>query len=68
MDERDKDIIITLADRDMKVSETARIMFMHRNTVVYHIQKVKRITGLDPLNFYDLQKLVSMVKEERREK
>lgn len=58
----DSDIIIALADNNMNVSDTARALFMHRNTVVYHIAKIKKMTGLDPANFYDLHKLVDMVK------
>lgn len=60
MDERDVEIILALAENNMNETKTARILFMHRNTVVYHIGKVKRTTGLDPMNFYDLHKLVQM--------
>ena len=34
----------------------------------YRIGKIKRITGLDPMNFYDLCKLVEMAKKENRDK
>lgn len=61
MDERDKAIIIALAEHNMRIGEAAEAVFMHRNTVVYHFEKIKRLTGLDPRNFYDLIKLVSMV-------
>ena len=65
MDERDVKIILALADNNMNESETARVLFMHRNTVIYHLGKVKRLTGLDPMNFYDLCKLVQLVGERR---
>ncbi len=35
----------------LNVSETARIMFMHRNTLIYRLDKVRQITGLDLREF-----------------
>lgn len=58
----DKQIILKLADNRMNVCEVGRVLFLHRNTVSYHISKIKKLTGLDPLNFYDLHKLVNSVK------
>lgn len=43
------------------------MVFMHRNNVVYHIGKVKKLTGLDPTVFYDLVKLVQMAKNRSAE-
>ena len=61
MDELDVQVVLALADNRMNVSEAARVLYMHRNGVSYRIKKIRRITGLDPLNFYDLYKLVEMV-------
>lgn len=36
-------------------------MHFHRNTVIYRINKIKLITGLDPRNFWDLVELVKRV-------
>lgn len=47
----------------MNVGEVSRQLFMHRNTVTYHLDKVKRQTGLDPRRFYDLVELVKMAQE-----
>lgn len=35
----------------MNVSETARIMYMHRNTLMYRLNAIKRRTGLNLKNF-----------------
>lgn len=32
---------------DLNVSETARQLFIHRNTLMYRLEKVKKLTGLD---------------------
>ena len=61
-------IILYLADNKMNVSAVARQLYMHRNTVAYHINRIKQITGKDPLNFYDLYRLVMLSKEERAER
>ena len=61
-------IILALADNKMNVSEVSRQLYMHRNTVAYHIKRIKQITGKDPLNFYDLYRLVMLAKEERAER
>ena len=58
MTERDIEIILGYAENNMNVSETARKMFFHRNTLEYHLDKVKKKTGLDPRKFYDLLELV----------
>ena len=54
------EIILKLAKNNINAAATAREMFMHRNTVDYHIRMVHRNTGLNPLNFYDLNTLVSV--------
>lgn len=35
----------------MNISETARILFMHRNTLMYRLNSIKKRTGLDLKNF-----------------
>lgn len=65
LDDIDVQIVLTLADNNMNESETARRLFMHRNTVIYHLDKVYKITGLDPTNFYDLGDLVQMARTRR---
>lgn len=61
MDELDVQVVLALADNRMNVSKAARALYMHRNGVDYRIKRIQRIAGLDPLNFYDLHKLVEMV-------
>ena len=63
MTKLDIQAVLALADNNMNVAKTGKELFFHRNTIVYHLDKVKRNTGLDPLNFYDLMKLVLCLKE-----
>ncbi len=38
---------------NLNVSETAREMFIHRNTLIYRLDKIQRLTGLDIRKFSD---------------
>lgn len=58
LSDRDKQIINSLAKNNMNVSEVSRELFMHRNTVVYNLERIKRLTGLNPTSFFDLVELV----------
>ena len=45
--------INTFFDNNLNVSETSRKLFIHRNTLVYRIEKLQKSTGLDIRNFED---------------
>lgn len=70
LDELDVEIVRGLAENNMKISETAMELHMHRNTVAWRIQRVKKKTGIDPMTFYGLCKLLMLVgqmeKDERQ--
>lgn len=40
-------------ENNLNISETAREMFIHRNTLVYHLEKLQKTTGLDIRRFDD---------------
>lgn len=52
------EVITKLAKNSMNTTATAKELFLHRNSVYHHIRMVQRDTGLDPLNFYDLNELL----------
>ena len=43
--------IETFFDNSLNLSETARKLYIHRNTLVYRLEKVQRAIGLDLRNF-----------------
>ena len=45
--------IETFFDNSLNLSETARKLYIHRNTLVYRLEKVQRTIGLDLRNFDD---------------
>ena len=38
-------------ENNLNVSETSRKLYVHRNTLVYRLEKIKKITGLDLREF-----------------
>ena len=38
-------------ENNLNISETSRKLFVHRNTLVYRLEKIKKITGLDIREF-----------------
>ena len=38
-------------ENNLNVSETSRKLFVHRNTLVYRLEKIKKLTGLDLRQF-----------------
>lgn len=57
------EVIVKLAKNNINAAATAREMFMHRNTVDYHIRMIYRNTGKNPLSFYDLLELLPMAQK-----
>lgn len=55
-DEFDEETLSTIQmffDNNLNVSETSRQLYIHRNTLVYRLDKLMRATGLDLRNFDD---------------
>ncbi len=61
LNENEIETVLAFAEHDMTVQRTAKEGFLHYNTVLYRLSRVKDKTGLDPRNFYDLVKLVQML-------
>ncbi len=64
----DKETLFTIQkffENNLNVSETSRKLFVHRNTLVYRLEKIKKMTGLDLREFEDaiVFKVALMVKK-----
>ena len=56
IDALDKETLFTINkffENNLVLSETARKLFVHRNTLVYRLEKIKKLTGLDLREFDD---------------
>lgn len=56
LDDLDEETLTTIQkfyENNLNVSETARQLFVHRNTLVYRLEKLEKLTGLDIRVFED---------------
>ncbi len=54
IDSLDQETLYTINkffENNLNVSETSRKLFVHRNTLVYRLEKIKKLTGLDLRQF-----------------
>lgn len=68
IDKLDQETIVTIQkffDNSLNISETSRKLFIHRNTLVYRLDKIQKLTGLDLREFDDaiIFKVAMMVKK-----
>ena len=63
-DEEAMSTISKFFENNLNVSETSRKLYVHRNTLVYRLDKIYKLTGLDLRNFDDaiVFKVAMMVK------
>lgn len=47
------DLLDVLFRQNLNISETARSLYIHRNTLLYRLDKITELTGLDPRIFMD---------------
>lgn len=52
-DEEFLNTILAFFENDLNISLTSQKAFMHRNTLCYRLDKIKKITGLNLRNFDD---------------
>ncbi len=68
VDSLDHETLFTIQkffENNLNVSETSRKLFVHRNTLVYRLEKIRKLTGLDLREFDDaiVFKVALMVKK-----
>ena len=54
IDNLDRETLLTIQcffENNLNVSETSRKLFVHRNTLVYRLEKIRKLTGLDLREF-----------------
>ncbi len=64
----DEETLLTIDkffENSLNISETSRQLFVHRNTLVYRLDKIERLTGLDLRKFDDavVFKVASLVRK-----
>ncbi len=57
LDDEELQMVNRFFEKDLNISETARELYLHRNTLVYHLEKLQKKTGLDIRHFDDAMRL-----------
>ena len=52
-DDEELTTVFSFFDNNLNISETARQLYVHRNTLVYRLEKIQKKTGLDVRRFDD---------------
>lgn len=60
------EIIKTYAACDMNAVQTGKELCVHKNTIHYQFDKIKKKTGLDPRKFSDLVELLARIIDENK--
>lgn len=59
----DRALLKAYAAHNMNRSQTSKAIYLHTNSIRYRFDVIRRKTGLDPGNFYDLVKLLGIAEE-----
>lgn len=57
MNKIDAKVIVAFAQCSMNITDAAPKAKYSRNGFLYRLDRIKRVTGLDPRNFFDLGEL-----------
>ncbi len=57
-----EEVLDGLVKANLNVSEAARMLYLHRNTLIHRIERINKITGLDIRDFFDAVKLWIVIK------
>jgi sugar diacid utilization regulator len=63
MTKQEAKIIVSLAHHQLSALQAAKSLNYHRNTIYYHVKNIRKTTGLEPYDFFDMQKLYPMARE-----
>lgn len=56
-----KSVVLAMAECDLNVSKASNCLYMHRNTLLYKIDRLFEISGFDLKKFYDVYILVRLI-------
>ena len=68
LNEEELQMVTRCLEKDLNISETARELYLYRNTLVYHLEKLQKKTGLDIRHFDDAMRLKLALMVEQRHK
>lgn len=64
----EKETLLLLADNSLNVSRVADETYYSRKAIYERVRNIRAKTGINPLDFWGLHRLLSMVENEKEEK
>ncbi len=55
-------VIQAMADCDLNASKASHLLYMHRNTLLYKMERLLELSGFDLKSFYDVYLLIKLMK------
>jgi carbohydrate diacid regulator len=56
------ELFITYCENNMNISQTAKILYIHRNTLIYRLKKIEEMTSIETNRFQDCMLLYLLLK------
>ena len=66
--EAQEQIIVAMCDNRLNMSEVGRKLYMTTGAVQWNCNNIKKKTGYDPRDFWDMQKLLELMKGKQHER
>lgn len=60
-----RETLMALANNRLHMMDAARSLYLSRNALVHRVEVIHDATGLNPLDFWDLQELLKIYEEEK---
>lgn len=64
----EKETLLLLADNSLNVSKVADETYYSRKAIYERVRNIRAKTGINPLDFWGLNRLLSIVENEKEEK
>jgi carbohydrate diacid regulator len=58
-------LFITYCENNMNISQTAKVLYIHRNTLIYRLRKIEEMTSIKTNRFQDCMLLYLVLKNKR---
>lgn len=62
LDQADVDLLSVYFENNLSLKNTAEELFIHKNTLQYRLDRIRRVSGLDPRNVNDAAVLIAALK------
>ncbi|MBQ7992515.1 MAG: helix-turn-helix domain-containing protein [Solobacterium sp.] len=62
LDQADLDLLSVYFENNLSLKQTSEELFIHKNTLQYRLERIRKVSGLDPRNVNDAAVLIAALK------